>query len=252
MVDFYEYIDVLCTAVLDLVTGPKPATEVRYPSFSEYASKNTLFIPFVVLMAILLVFSISNVYQKLKWIFTGGLTKVNRATEIKLGPFKRDDNVRKWFDDFEKVMQFRDIADPKLKGRLLFTHIEPNEAAELESIFSMFDDDFPSLKQYFIEATDKTPVKHDQLRVAFQNREQQSDESIFEYFEAITGLGHKAFKDTSTKQGVRKIIKERFLNGLRDPAIRSKLSLDFDSDKTSLSTLLSEASRLDALFNGAP
>jgi hypothetical protein len=208
--------------------------------------------PFVVLMVIVFVIFINNTYHYLKGIFTGGTKKVNRATEIKLGPFKRDDNIRKWFDDFEKVMQFRDIADPKIKSRILFTHIEPTEAAELETIFSMFDDDFPSLRQYFIEATDKTPIKHDQLRVAFQTREQQPDESVHEYFEALTNLGHKAFKDTSTKQGVQRIIKDRLLNGLRDPAVRAKLSLDFDCEKTSLSTLLSEEKRLDARLNGGP
>ena len=236
LVDISNYFDTWLKALSDMFAGAEQASTSKQAGDSDMPIQNIFLGPIIMVtistIIILTPFGVNCVKRRLR---------VNASTPIKLGPFKRNADLRKWFEDFDKIMNLREVVDNKLKSRLLFTHIEAEDAEQFEPIFAMFDDDYPSLKQYFIESTDKTPVKHDQLRVAFQSRNQQPDESIFDYFEALTNLGTKAFRDTSTKKGIQKIIKDRFLNGLHDQAIRAKLSFEFDCENTNLATLLSEA-----------
>jgi hypothetical protein len=252
MDEIRRQLEPLFNGFFDFIMSPTPAADPRNPTISEFVSNAALAVPLFVIAVVAVSLFVTLFLELMKFIIRKLGKKENVGPYIKLGPFKRDDNLRKWFEAFDKEMRSRNIVDSKIRGRLLFRKIDPAEAPELEAIFLMFDDDYPSLRQDFVEATDKTPVKHDQLRVAFQNRNQQQDESVFDYFEALTSLGHKAFKDTSTKQGIRQIIKERLLSGLRDQTIRAKLSFEFDCDKADLSTILLEAKRLDARLNGAP
>ena len=116
MDEIRRQLEPLFNGFFDFIMSPTPAVDPRNPTISEFVSNAALAVPLFVIAVVAVSLFLTLFLELMKFMIRKLGKKENVGPDIKLGPFKRDDNIRKWFDAFDKVMQSRNIVGSKIRS----------------------------------------------------------------------------------------------------------------------------------------
>ena len=236
----------------DIQFNPPPIPSLSNQSFNQgllthirdyYDHLSYLSWPSFVYEAMFLLGTISTAWQVFvlifkttRWIYSIRSPSIQSNKRSHTPTFKSRDDIKGWLSMFERHHQ--DLSDNK-KGQVIVDFLSPEVNEELESF--LLKEKPRAGYQEIRKALLRLFAKHETIQdpiMSLVSRTQHEQENLFQYMGALKRLSREAFEKEMFARD--ELIKDRFIRGIKDERIKSKLCESYNLRLDKMMELASE------------
>lgn len=166
--------------------------------------------------------------------------------------FDGSQNARAWLENVESFLEGKGINDGSGKCLAVLSRLSSEIRQTITGININVKEDYKTLHETFLRMYGGRKRSTAEYLLEFSSNVQDEKETLYHYYAELSRVAKKAFPDCNDGQR-RKFIDERFMSGLFNDALRTKLMEtykygNFFSKMFSSRSVLERALELDEIF----